>query len=155
MTKTGHQKTSMATDQPARTLQRALDLKRSGIESIRRGVPIALLVSSTECSYCERLKAEVFRPMLKHKPDAEKVALFELLIDVDDEVNDFDGNLRTGHAVAESYDATLTPTVLFLAPDGTELAERMIGVLNYDFYPWYFDQRIEIATERLRHVINN
>jgi hypothetical protein len=93
--------------------------------------------------------------MLKHKPDAEKVALFELLIDVDDEVNDFDGNLSTGHAVAESYDATLTPTVLFLAPDGTELAERMIGVLNYDFYPWYFDQRIEIATERLRHVINN
>ena len=93
--------------------------------------------------------------MLKHKLDAEKIVLFELVIDVDNEVSDFSGNLTTRRAIASRYEATLTPTVLFLAPDGTELAKRLVGVPNYDFYPWYFDQRVEIATERLRHVLNN
>jgi thioredoxin-related protein len=129
--------------------------KRTGIAAASRRVPLVLMISSTDCPYCDRLKTEVFWPLLKHKPDAEKIVLFELLIDVDADVWDFAGNLTTASAFAKRYKATVTPTVLFLGPDGTELAERMIGVPNYDFYPWYFDQRVELATERLRHVINN
>lgn len=136
-------------------LHRTFDLRNDARAAARRNVPIALLVSSVECPYCDRLKAEVFRPLLKHKSDANKIALFELLIDGNDEVRDFDGNLTTASAFARRYEATLTPTVLFLAPDGTELAERMVGVPNYDFYPWYFEQRVELATERLRHVLSN
>lgn len=136
-------------------LRRANDLKTFALGASRRHVPIALMISSTECPYCDRLKAEVFGPLLKNKADASKINLLELLIDVDDSLRDFDGKLTTASAFAKRYKATLTPTVLFLAPDGSELAEPMVGVPNYDFYPWYFDQRVELATERLRHVLKN
>ena len=43
----------------------------------------------------------------------------------------------------------LAPTVVFLAPDGTELAERLIGYPSADFYGAYLEQRLEQARARL------
>ncbi len=136
-------------------LPAAADLASTADDAHARGVPIVLMVSSTACAYCARLRTEVFGPMLRFKPDAERVSFIELLLDVDEEILDFDGRPVSSGVLSRRYDAVLTPTVLFLAPDGTELAERMVGVQNFDFYPWYFDQRVELATERLKHVLDN
>ena len=118
-------------------------------------VPLVLMVSSTECPYCERLKEEFFHPMLKHRPTASTLSFKELLIDLSRQLTDFAGDTTDEDELATRYDATLTPTVLFLGPDGVELAERMVGVPNFDFYPWYFEQRLEQATKRLRHALGN
>ena len=118
-------------------------------------VPLVLMVSSTECPYCERLKDEFFHPMLKHGPTASTLNFKELLIDLSRELTDFAGDTTDEDELATRYDATLTPTVLFLGPHGVELAERMVGVPNFDFYPWYFEQRLEQATKRLRHALGN
>lgn len=146
---------AVSADESAAHLPSAENLKSSAVDSRARTIPVVLMVSSTNCGYCARLKAEIFVPLLRHHVDSRRQALVELLIDVDAEVLDFNGKKVNASALAARYDATLTPTVLFLAPDGSELAERMVGVQNFDFYPWYFDQRVELATKRLRHVLDN
>ena len=52
-------------------------------------------------------------------------------------------------ALAAALGIRLAPTVVFLGPDGSELAERLVGYSSPDFYGAYLEQRIEQARSRL------
>ena len=125
------------------------DLQALGADAARRGVPIVLAVTRDECGYCETLKRDILEPMRIAGDDPRRVLIRELDVDSGTAVVGFDGLPSTAGAVAGTYDAPFTPTLLFVGPDGAEIAERMIGINTPEMYGWYLDRAIDAARAAL------
>ena len=57
------------------------DLAALGRTARRRRLPIVLLVSTSDCSYCRKLKDEVLNPMVKSREYDDRALLGELMLD--------------------------------------------------------------------------
>ena len=125
------------------------DLSALGRTARRRRLPIVLLVSRSDCPYCALLKDEVLNPMVKSREYDDRALLGELMLDSEEPLRGFQGEYELRDDVASRLDADLTPTLLFLAPDGSELAPRILGVNTLEFFGFYVDRGIESARARL------
>lgn len=126
------------------------DLRALG-ELAREGrVPILLMVSREYCPACVRLKAEILEPMLLSGEYVDRVIMREIKIDEGERLRDFDGAVVAAAKVAKRYDTFLTPTLLFVDDHGGELAPRIRGFQDTDFYAHYIDQAIDVARDLLR-----
>lgn len=126
------------------------DLAAFGRMAHRRRVPIVLLVSRSDCSYCMLLKDEVLNPMVRSREYDDLALLGELMLDAAAPLRGFDGEYQRREALASRLDTHLTPTLLFLAPDGTELAPRILGVNTVELFGFYVDRAIATARARLK-----
>jgi hypothetical protein len=54
---------------------------------------------------------------------------------------------------AYGYDVELTPTLLFLDPNGEELTRRRVGVGNLEYYHYLLDQDIDRALLKLHQQL--
>ena len=125
------------------------DLAALGRTARRRRLPIVLLVSRSDCSYCALLKDEVLNPMVKSREYEDQALLGELMLDSEEPLRGFQGGHELRGDVAARLDADLTPTLLFLAPDGSELAPRILGVNTLELFGFYLDRAIASARARL------
>ena len=125
------------------------DLAALGRTARRRRLPIVLLVSRSDCSYCALLKDEVLNPMVKSREYEDQALLGELMLDSEEPLRGFQGGHELREDVAAGFDADLTPTLLFLAPDGSELAPRILGVNTLELFGFYLDRAIASARARL------
>lgn len=129
----------------------ATDLQADGRLARRERRVILLLVSQEGCNYCEQIKREIIKPMIRSGHYDSRLIIRELMIDGGAESTDFNGRLRKNHDLAFSrYQAGLTPTLLFLAPDGEELVPKMIGIQTPEMYYYYVEQSIEQAYAKLQ-----
>ena len=110
---------------------------------------LLVIVSRTDCGYCQVLKREFIRPMLISGNYTDKVLIRELLLDKDTSITDFDGTRTTASMIAQRYDEWLTPTVLFLSPSGDELTPRRRGINTVEYYGYYLDKAIDQARSAL------
>ena len=67
-------------------------------------------------------------------------------------VRDFDGRMVTHDALVQRWRVSIAPTLLFLGPGGREVAERMEGAYQPDFYGPYLEDRIEKAQSAIRRL---
>ncbi len=116
----------------------------------RRKLVLVVMVSRKDCPYCHRLRREVMEPMIKGGDFAGEILLGELFIDEGETVVDFHGRRVDAADLAHGYGVSLTPTVLFLAPDGRELAEKMVGITVMEMYFHYLSEAIDEAVKKLR-----
>jgi thioredoxin-related protein len=128
----------------------AEDLHADAAVAESERIPIMLLVSQTYCGYCDQLKEWIIRPMILSGDYEGKVTIRELLVDSFEPVRDFDGEPRDPDKISARYEAHLTPTLLFLGPDGQELTERIHGINTPEMFGHYVDEAIAKSTERLR-----
>lgn len=131
------------------TLPQALNLRSDGIQAQAQGLVLILMLSRTDCPYCELLKREIIGPMIASGDYQDKVMIRELLLDSGSELIDFAGARTRAEAFARRYDETLTPTLLLLSPTGTELAAPRRGVSTLEFYAYYLDKAIDKARAAL------
>ncbi len=131
-------------------LQQFHDLKAVGERARREKRVIVLVVSQKGCAYCHRLKEEVLLPMIRGGDFADEILLGEVFMDEGEWLVDFQGRKVEGQEFARRYGISVTPTVLFLSPEGKELAERMVGITVLDMYFYYLSQAIEEAVRKLR-----
>ncbi|MES9845346.1 MAG: thioredoxin fold domain-containing protein [Candidatus Sedimenticola sp. PURPLELP] len=119
----------------------------------RTGLPIMVLVSQDHCPYCVQIKREILKPMLKAEDFKDELLIRELYIDLGTKVTDFQGKLRPSADLARDYGASLTPTLLFLGPDGKELAKRIVGINTPELFYFYVESAIKksIAQMEQRH----
>jgi thioredoxin-related protein len=137
---------ALATDVRAETaLERPASLRDAGAAAAARHQPLVLLVSLPGCPYCERVRRSELLPLVRETP----TPAVQIDIGSAARVEDFDGTVRSHDAVATRLQARFTPTVLFLGPDGTELAERLVGAGDPDFYGALLEQRLEAARSKL------
>lgn len=130
-------------------VQVADNLARVTDAAAERGVPLLLVFSSLECSYCTLLEEDFLQPMLISGMYDDKVIIRKLNIDAGNMVVDFQGRNRLAREIADDYDIDMTPTVVLLGPEGRELTRRLIGVTTPDFYGGYLDRAIEAANAAL------
>jgi thioredoxin-related protein len=111
----------------------------------QRGVPIVVFVSQHGCQYCKALREEILYPMIRAGQADQQMILREVSLDAGFELLDFAGLAVAGREFSGRYGATTTPTLLFLDADGSEVAERRIGIGNIEFYAHYFEQSLAAA----------
>lgn len=116
-------------------------------------VPIVILVSQFACAHCEKLRQKVLLPLLKSGEFDDKALFRELLIDSEELVTDLNGKPSNGMQLAKEYIENLvTPTMLILDPSGNEVAERIVGISNIDFYSRYLEAEINAAHRKLNSI---
>jgi thioredoxin-related protein len=115
-----------------------------------RRLPMLVLYSQTDCSWCTRARREFLLPMQRNAGNRERVVLRQVDIDSDSPLTDFAGHGTTHRRFAQSEHANTTPTVVFYGADGTRLAEAIVGFHIPDFYGAYLDRALDASLTRLR-----
>ena len=131
-------------------LVEARDMSADAKLARKEGMPILLLVSQLTCPYCEQIKREILHPMVVAGDYRGELLIRELYMDTHGRIRDFRGQYVDNGQFARGYGVYLTPTLLFLGPDGQELTERMIGINTPEFYFYYVDQAIQSAIAALK-----
>ena len=125
------------------------DLVALGRTAERRRLPIVLLVSRSDCSYCMVLKDEVLNPMMKSREYDDLALIAELMLDAAEPLRWFDRDYKVRDDLASRLETNLTPTLLFLGPDGAELAPRIRGINTVELFGFYVDRAIGAARTRM------
>lgn len=73
----------------------------------------------------------------------------KMIADTDAKVKDFYGDEVPASEMAELYNVTTFPLLVFVNAQGDELGIRMENSGAYDYFPYYFRQRINQALEKL------
>ncbi len=105
--------------------------------------------SSEYCGYCRKLEELFLLPMQRNEDYDAKVLIRSISLDPHETLIDFDGSLVDTDRFAARYGVSLTPTLVFLNSEGTELSEKLVGIWSEDFYGAYIDKHIDQACARL------
>ena len=108
--------------------------------------PLVLLVSLPGCSYCEVVRRNYLLP------GRQEAGLHAWQLNISDRSTPligFDGKATTAAVQIAAWKAGFTPTVLFLGPNGQEIAERLVGLGSNDFYGAYLGERLATARKAL------
>jgi thioredoxin-related protein len=129
-------------------LAEASDLAAEARLAASRGVPLVLLYSREDCSWCEKVRRQHLGPLARD-PKAPAVVR-ELHMDRDTLLVDFAGRRTTSADFARQMQAKFAPTVMFHGPQGTQLAESIVGYRLADFYGAYLDNAIDESRKLLQ-----
>ncbi len=135
---------------PSSALTETRDLAADGRLAGAKGVPLVVLYSRDDCSWCEKLRREHLGP-LSRDPEAPAVVR-ELHIDRATPLTDFAGHRTTSADFSRQMQARFAPTVMFHGPDGAALAEPIVGFRLADFYAAYLESAIQDSRTRLRQL---
>jgi len=131
------------------SVPQAVDLRADGRLAEETGRPLMLVITREHCGYCALLKRAVIVPMIISGEYDHRIIVREVMIDQSLSLVDFAGREVSPFAVANRYEALLTPVVLLVGPTGEELDQRLIGISNEEMYLFYLDRAIERATAKL------
>ena len=128
------------------------NLQEVGEEARARRLPILIMFSIRECPYCDVVREEFLKPMLRSGDYVDRVIMLELYSDSHAQLRDFNGELISAEELIQRYQAGFAPTVVFVDSQGKELAERLIGITTRDFYGGYLDEAIDESLQRMREI---
>ena len=140
---------SQAQPSSSSSIEAVTDLSLLAQQAKMQNIPLMIFVSAPNCRYCHQLEKDVIGPMLKnHRYDP---LVFIRRLDLgQDKIIDLDGNTKDPVKIASRYRAQMTPTLLFLSPDGEILADKIQGVAqDIDQYGGMIDARINHALRML------
>jgi thioredoxin-related protein len=138
----------MTTDAPVRhrALPSTTSLMASARSAARLGEPLVVMTTLDGCPYCDLVR-QYLVPMQKQG----QVHAVQLDIrDRQSRLEDFQGRNSTPADQAALFKARFAPTVLFLGPQGNELAERLVGMAVPDLYGGYLEVRLDESRSRLK-----
>ncbi len=112
------------------------------------GAPIIIYATRADCSFCRLLEKEVLKPLILSGKYAGQFTLLPLPLDEPQNVVKFAGKAVSASTLVARYQLQLTPTLVFVDNQGSELAPRLIGYQSGAFYEHYLDQAIREAGNR-------
>lgn len=124
------------------------NLQQAAQSAAQSRIPLMLFVSAPDCHYCHQLERDALAPMLLGQRYTDKVILRRFNL-AREQIIDFDGTPQDPMRIAGRYRAQLTPTLLFLSPDGQEIAPRILGVTDLHQYGGMIDARLDQALQTL------
>ena len=147
---TGLSVTAQASDDedlPPVTLVQASNLQADGLTAHQRHVPILLMFAQEGCSWCHYVEEDQLKPMLRNADYRARVIIRRVMTDDLGNITDFDGSPTDANRLAMRYNATLTPTIVFVDEHGKALARNLVGVSNTEFYGGDLDQALAESTQ--------
>ena len=133
---------------PPAVLPAARSLTEELAQALRRGQPLVVMVSLDGCPFCRAARQSHLAPM--HR---EGGAIVQVDMRSAQSVRDFEGHTVTHDALVQRWRVTIAPTLLFFGPGGREVAERMEGAYQPDFYGPYLDDRLDKARVAIRRLL--
>jgi len=115
-------------------------------------LPIVIFVTQQGCQFCAALRRQVLFPMIRAGELTDSAIIREVSLDTGFTLQDFSANEISGRKFANRYSAIVTPTLLFLGDDGTEVAEKMVGISNIEFYGFCLLKSLESARKQLKNM---
>jgi len=131
------------------------DLFVEAVAAKNTRLPLLIMFGADDCGYCEKLEAEILKPMYISGEYRDKVIIRRVMIDSFESVRDFQGAEIEAFEFANKYHVTVTPTVLLLDSDGRILAPKLIGINTVEFYSAYLDDAIDVSYEKLNQPVTN
>lgn len=128
------------------TLPQVGSLADSLAGALRRGEPLLVLVSLKGCPFCDVARNHYLGPMRAQA----QIDVVQVDMGSPRPVRDFLGQALTQDQLIRRWQIKMAPTVLFFGRGGVEVAERLVGGSNSDFYGAYLDQRLETARRVVR-----
>ncbi|WP_373018474.1 thioredoxin family protein [Thiomicrorhabdus sp.] len=130
-------------------LQEVQDFSAVAKQAKAKNVPLVIYFTRERCPPCVRFEENALLPMVENGLVDGYIEIVELQADADDKVIDFDGYEVSRSEIAELYNVTTFPRLVFVNAQGRELGIRMENSGAYDYFPYYFKQRINQALEKL------
>ena len=130
------------------TLNLATDLAQDASQSLALRRPVVLFFTQPGCSYCRIVRYDYFLPMLKERGERDPILLREISITGQRTLKGLDGRMTSEAELTARYKVQMTPTVMFIGPDGESLAESIIGG-NHPDYLRLFERRHEEAAAKI------
>ena len=123
------------------TLPLAVSLPAELAKAIKSGQPLVVLVSLEGCPFCKVVRENYLGPM------RERDGLPVVQVDMRSKLRltELRGNTVTHDELTRTWGIKVAPTVLFFGPDGTEVAERLVGGYIPDFYGAYLEDHLQTA----------
>ena len=140
-------------DLPPVTLVQANDLHKDAEQAQQRHVPILLMFAQHGCSWCHYVEEEQLKPMLRNADYRAKVIIRQVMTDDLGDITDFDGSQTDANTLAIRYNATLTPTLVFVDENGKQLAHNIVGVQNTEFYGGDLDNGLAQSAQMIRQQL--
>lgn len=135
---------------PAVTVDQAQNLIVDARQSRDQHKPILLFFSMQGCSWCRYVEEEHLKPMLRNADYRNKVIIRKVMTDDYVSVIDFNGIKISSSVLSLRYNASFTPTVVFIDHRGQQLAPRILGVRNTEMYGGDLDEGISLSHELLK-----
>ena len=107
--------------------------------------PLVVMVSLHGCPFCKVVRENYLRPLFEAGLPVVQIDMRDTRL-----VLDTDGSTVTQDAWIKKRGIKLAPTVLFLGPQGREVAERLKGAYLPDFYGAYLDEQLAVARRALQ-----
>lgn len=126
------------------TLINATNLHKDSKKSQEKSLPILMMFSVDDCAYCEKVKNDILKPMIKSGEYKNKVIIRHLNTSKDSEIIDFANEESSAQELASFYGVSFFPTIVLLNHKGQALSGHIVGIANVDYY-WY-DLDIAIKT---------
>lgn len=124
-------------------------LRGAALAAAALGEPLVVMTTLSGCPYCDLVRNHYLLPLRREN----KVQAVQIDIrDRSSNLQGFRGGNTTPAEQAKVWKARFAPTVLFLGPEGQELAERLVGVAVPDFYGEYLDARLKEARGKLKRA---
>jgi len=136
-------------DLPEIKLSKARDLAALGAQARTPKRPIMLMFSMDGCEFCEVMEQNYLIPMLRSGDYQDKVIIRVIQVDDFRTLRDFDGSNIASRDLPDRYGVVVTPTLVFLNPQGKELVPSIVGIGTEGFFAGEIDDAIERALQRL------
>ena len=107
--------------------------------------PLVIMVSLEGCVFCRIARQSHLAPY--HREGGHIV---QVNMRSSQRVRDFDGQTTTHEELVKRWRVSVAPTLLFIGPQGREVAERMEGGYQPDFYGPYLEARLDTARAAIR-----
>jgi hypothetical protein len=128
----------------------AHDLKRDAEQMRARRIPMLVLFSRDGCQWCVQARRDYLLPMQGEPASRQRVLIREVDVDQDAPLVDFSGRKTTYREFGTAEKARFTPTVILYGPDGTRLADPLVGMAIPDFYGSYLERAVDQSVAKLR-----
>ncbi|MEN8166517.1 MAG: thioredoxin fold domain-containing protein [Pseudomonadota bacterium] len=115
-------------------------------------VPILVLFTAVECSYCEKLKHEVLEPLFLDDHENRLAVVREIDINSGGKMTDFDGDSIRSRRFKDRYKVFATPTLMILDNEGSPLTGPIIGYNSVEQYQTLLESALEKSRMELRNA---
>ena len=127
-------------------LPQLADLRREAAAANARGLPLTVLISRSDCTFCHEVRVQYLAPKTR---EGSMVAV-ELVSDFRRTVRMADGRMLSNADAARALGGRFFPTVVFLSAEGRQLAEPIVGAGKGGFYEAFLDDALAEAAAKLK-----
>lgn len=127
------------------------NLQAVGERAQEANVPVVIFFSRVRCGACDKLKENALLPLVENGLLEGVIEIVEIEANADETLVDFDGVVVPNSEMAELYNVTTFPNMVFTDGFGDDLEIRMNNSGAYDYFWFYFKERINQALAQLNN----